>query len=66
MSFVVTFLFFLILGPGTASLALKLRGFSENMNVITEGVTRVDEVLNENHCLNRCRENFQQVMYQVP
>ena len=47
VSFVVTFLFFLILGPGTASLALKLRGFSENMNVITEGVTRVDEVLNE-------------------
>ncbi len=47
VSLVVTFLFFLILGPGTASLALKLRGFSENMNVITEGVTRVDEVLNE-------------------
>lgn len=47
VSFVVTFLFFLILGPGTASLALKLRSFSENMNVITEGVTRVDEVLNE-------------------
>lgn len=47
VSFVVTFLFFLILGPGSASLALKLRGFSENMNVINEGVTRVDEVLSE-------------------
>ena len=47
VSFVVTFLFFLILGPSAASLALKLRSFSESMSVITEGVTRVDEVLNE-------------------
>ena len=43
----VTFLFFLILGPGAAAPTLKLRSFSESMNVITEGVKRVEEVLNE-------------------
>ena len=47
ISVVVTFLFFLILGPGAATPTLKLRSFSESMNVITEGVKRVDEVLNE-------------------
>lgn len=46
-AFVVTFLFFLILGPGAAAPTLKLRSFSESMNMITEGVRRVDEVLNE-------------------
>lgn len=44
---VVTFLFFLIVGPGAATPTLKLRSFSESMNVVTEGVKRVDEVLNE-------------------
>lgn len=47
VAFVVTFLFFLIVGPGVATPTLKLRSFSESMNVITEGVKRVDEVLNE-------------------
>lgn len=47
VAFVVTFLFFLIVGPGAATPTLKLRSFSESMNVITEGVKRVDEVLNE-------------------
>lgn len=47
VAFVVTFLFFLILGPGAATPTLKLRSFSESMNIITEGVKRVDEVLNE-------------------
>lgn len=47
VSFMVTFLFFLILGPGAAAPTLKLRSFSESMNVITEGVKRVEEVLNE-------------------
>ena len=47
VAFVVTFLFFLILGPGAAIPTLKLRSFSESMNVVTEGVKRVDEVLNE-------------------
>lgn len=47
VAFVVTFLFFLILGPGAATPTLKLRSFSESMNVVTEGVKRVDEVLNE-------------------
>lgn len=47
LAFAVTFLFFLILGPGTAAPTLKLRGFSESMNVIAEGVRRVEEVLNE-------------------
>lgn len=47
VAFIVTFLFFLILGPGAATPTLKLRSFSESMNVITEGVKRVDEVLNE-------------------
>ena len=36
VAFVVTFLFFLILGPGAATPTLKLRSFSESMNVITE------------------------------
>ena len=45
--FVVTFLFFLILGPGAAAPTLKLRSFSESMNVVTESIKRVDEVLNE-------------------
>lgn len=47
ISIVVTFLFFLILGPAAATPTLKLRSFSESMNVIAEGVKRVDEVLNE-------------------
>lgn len=47
VSFVTTFIFFLILGPGAATPVLKLRSFSESMNVITEGVNRVDEILNE-------------------
>lgn len=47
VAFVTTFLFFLILGPGAAAPTLKLRNFSESMNVIGEGVSRVDSVLNE-------------------
>ena len=47
IAFVVTFLFFLILGPAAATPTLKLRSFSESMNVIAEGVKRVDKVLNE-------------------
>lgn len=47
VAFATTFLFFLILGPGAATPTLKLRSFSESMNVIAEGVKRVDEVLNE-------------------
>ena len=47
VAFVVTFLFFLIVGPGAATPTLKLRSFSESMNVVTESVKRVDEVLNE-------------------
>lgn len=47
VAFVTAFLFFLILGPGAAAPTLKLRSFSESMNVINEGVSRVDSVLNE-------------------
>lgn len=47
VAFVAAFLFFLILGPGAAPPMLKLRNFSESMNVVTEGVNRVDAVLNE-------------------
>ena len=47
ISFVMTFLFFLILAPAAAAPTLKLRGFSESMNIITEGVKRVESVLNE-------------------
>lgn len=47
VTFVSTFLFFLILGPGAAIPTLKLRNFSESMNVVNEGVSRVDDLLNE-------------------
>ncbi|MDO5344646.1 MAG: ABC transporter ATP-binding protein [Lachnospiraceae bacterium] len=47
LSFVITYLFFLILAPAAATPVLKLRGFSENMNIITEGVKRVEAILNE-------------------
>lgn len=47
ISFVITYLFFLILAPAAATPTLKLRGFSESMNVITEGVKRVESILNE-------------------
>lgn len=47
ISFVITFIFFLILGPAVTAPTLKLRNFSENMNVITEGVNRLDAVLDE-------------------
>lgn len=47
VSFVITFLFFLILGPAAAAPTLKLRSFSESMNMIAEGIKRVDAVLNE-------------------
>ena len=47
ISFVITFIFFLILGPAVSAPTLKLRNFSESMNVITEGVNRLDEVLDE-------------------
>lgn len=46
-AFASTFLFFLILGPGAATPTLKLRNFSESMNVVNEGVSRVDDLLNE-------------------
>lgn len=47
VDFASMFLFFLILGPGAAAPTLKLRSFSESMNIITESVNRVDEILNE-------------------
>ncbi len=47
VAFASTFLFFLILGPGAATPTLKLRNFSESMNVVNEGVSRVDDLLNE-------------------
>ncbi|MDD3361768.1 MAG: ABC transporter ATP-binding protein [Hespellia sp.] len=47
VAYATTFIFFLVLGPGAATPTLKLRTFSESMNVITEGVTRVNEILNE-------------------
>ncbi len=45
VAFAVSYIFFLVLGPGVSSPVLKLRNFSENMNVITESTNRVDEVL---------------------
>ena len=47
VAFVTTFLFFLVLGPGAATPTLKLRNFSESMNVVNEGISRVDDLLNE-------------------
>lgn len=47
LSFIVTFIFFLILGPATSTPTLKMRSFSEGMNAIKESVSRVDAVLNE-------------------
>lgn len=47
VAFVATLLFFLIIGPGAAAPILKLRGFAENMNVISEGINRVNDLLNE-------------------
>lgn len=40
-----TLIFFLILGPGAATPTLKLRSFSESMNLINESVNRIDDVL---------------------
>lgn len=47
VSFVATFIFFLILGPGASTPTLKLRSFSESMNTIGESIKRVEEVLKE-------------------
>jgi len=47
VSFVVAFIFFLILGPGASTPTLKMRGFSESMNTINESVNRVDAILSE-------------------
>lgn len=47
ISFVAAFIFFLVVGPAVTAPVLKLRNFSENMNVITEGVNRLDAVLDE-------------------
>lgn len=47
LSFIVTFIFFLILGPATSTPTLKMRSFSESINTIKESVNRVDAVLNE-------------------
>lgn len=47
ISFVTTFIFFLILGPGMSTPTLKMRSFAEGMNIITESVNRVDTILNE-------------------
>lgn len=47
VSFVVTFLFFLILGPGASTPTLKMRSFSESMSTISESVQRVNSVLNK-------------------
>lgn len=48
ISFVVTFIFFLIVGPGASAPTLKLRSFSEGMNTVNESINRVEAVLNEN------------------
>lgn len=48
ISFVVTFIFFLILGPGASAPTLKLRSFSEGMNTVNESINRVESVLDEN------------------
>lgn len=47
LSFVATFIFFLILGPAASTPTLKMRSFSESMNTINESVSRVDAVLNK-------------------
>lgn len=47
LSFVVTFIFFLILAPGVSAPTLKLRSFSEGMNTINESISRVETILNE-------------------
>lgn len=47
ISFVVTFIFFLIVGPGASAPTLKLRSFSEGMNTVNESINRVEAVLNE-------------------
>lgn len=47
VSLAVTFLFFLILGPGASAPTLKLRGFAEGMNTIGESVSRVEAVFDQ-------------------
>lgn len=47
VSFAVTFIFFLVLGPAASTPFLKMRNFSESMNLIGESVGRIDAVLDE-------------------
>ncbi|XID96154.1 ABC transporter ATP-binding protein [Paenibacillaceae bacterium WGS1546] len=47
MAFALTLMFFLVLAPGVASPIFKLNNFASTMNVIVEGVRRIDEILEQ-------------------
>lgn len=46
-AFALTLMFFLVLAPGIASPIFKLNSFASLMNVIVEGVRRIDELLEQ-------------------
>lgn len=47
VAFAATLLFFLILTPGISTPIFKLNSFASSLNVIVEGVKRIDEILQE-------------------
>ncbi|MDK8183087.1 ABC transporter ATP-binding protein [Paenibacillus sp. UMB4589-SE434] len=47
MAFAVTLLFFLVLTPGITAPIFKLNSFASALNMISEGVKRIDEMLDE-------------------
>ncbi len=47
MAFAITLLFFLIFAPGISTPVFKFNNLGSSMNSITEGVKRIDEIMNE-------------------
>ena len=47
MAFAITLLFFLIFAPGISTPVFKFNSLGSSMNTITEGVKRIDEIMNE-------------------
>ncbi|NMF00210.1 ABC transporter ATP-binding protein [Aneurinibacillus aneurinilyticus] len=47
VAFAATLLFFLVLTPGISTPIFKLNGFASTLNVIVEGVNRIDEIFEE-------------------
>ncbi|WDV48203.1 ABC transporter ATP-binding protein [Clostridiaceae bacterium M8S5] len=47
IAFAITLVFFLVIAPGVSAPIFKLNGFAQTLNIIVEGVRRIDDILSE-------------------